>query len=297
MVEITIEALTKEYTNKLAVDHIDMRIKKGDFVAFLGPNGAGKSTTVGMLTGLITPSSGSIRFGKLKPGTVAYHNKLGVVFQNSVLDNQLTVQQNLKVRAQMYERTSQDVLQQVITELGLNNFLKQKYGTLSGGQRRRVDIARALLHQPEILILDEPSTGLDIQTRNVIWDTLKKLQKTMQLTIFLTTHYLEETENADYVYVIDKGRIIAADSLDRLKQTYAQYHLTLTPKDLQKLRVQLNKLGIAPSENKGKLQLIVSDSAQCLTILQRYRNLITDFECRQSDMNDIFVHLTGKEMR
>lgn len=295
--ELIIEELTKSYANKLAVDHINMRINQGSFIAFLGPNGAGKSTTVGMLTGLIIPTSGSIHLGGLTPGTAAYRNKLGVVFQNSVLDDRLTVQQNLKIRMQMYNRISPDYFQLLITEFGVNRFLKQKYGTLSGGQRRRVDIVRSLLHQPEILILDEPSTGLDIQTRNVIWNTLKKLQKKMQLTIILTTHYLEETENADYVYIIDNGRIIASNSIEQLKQTYAKYHLTLISNDFDQLLQQLNNAGLKPKKEHEKVQLLVDSSTQCIAILNHYQRSITSFECRQSDMNDIFVHLTGKEIR
>lgn len=179
-------SLTKRYGKKLALNNIDIKIDKGQLVAYLETNGAGKSTTINILTGLLKQTSGTI--------TYAPNLKIGVVFQDSVLDDNLTVKDNLYLRAGMYKKYSKEWLNQLIELIRIKNFLNQKYGTLSGGQRRRVDIARALIDRPNLLFLDEPTTGLDLQTRLVIWHLLQKLQKEQGLTIFLTTHYLEEAE-------------------------------------------------------------------------------------------------------
>ena len=175
--------LTKRYGNHMAVDDIQLEFEKGSFNAILGPNGAGKSTTISMLNGLKKPTQGQIRY--------APNTKIGVVFQASVLDEMLTVRENLTIRAQQYKKIAASRVDDLIHQLGLTAFQKQLYGTLSGGQKRRVDIARALLSRPDILFLDEPTTGLDIQTRKSIWDLLYRLQKDEGMTIILTTHYLD----------------------------------------------------------------------------------------------------------
>ena len=202
--------LTKKYGKKLALNKVNLQVDRGQLVAYLGTNGAGKSTTINILTGLLTPTSGTI--------TYAPNLKIGIVFQNSVLDNVLTLKDNLYLRAQMYHNVSREWLETLIELIGLRNFLNQKYGTLSGGQRRRVDIARALIDHPDILFLDEPTTGLDLQTRIVIWNLLQKLQKEQGLTIFLTTHYLEEAENADQMYILEKGNVLANGSASEIKE-------------------------------------------------------------------------------
>lgn len=168
--------LTKKYGKKLVLNAVNLKIDKGQFVAYLGTNGAGKTTTINLLTGLLKPTSGAI--------TYADSRRIGIVFQNSVLDNNLTVKDNLYLRARMYKDYSNEWLNQLIDLIGIRKYLKQKYGTLSGGQRRRVDIARALINKPNLLFLDEPTTGLDLQTRLVIWTLLQKIQKEQGLTIF-----------------------------------------------------------------------------------------------------------------
>ena len=183
--------LTKRYGNHMAVDDIQLEFEKGSFNAILGPNGAGKSTTISMLIGLKKPTQGQIRY--------APNTKIGVVFQASVLDEMLTVRENLTIRAQQYKEIAASRVDDLIHQLGLTAFQKQLYGTLSGGQKRRVDIARALLSRPDILFLDEPTTGLDIQTRKSIWDLLYRLQKDEGMTIILTTHYLDEADEADQI--------------------------------------------------------------------------------------------------
>ena len=219
--------LTKKFGDKVVVNCVNLHVKKGQFIAFLGPNGAGKSTTVEMLIGLLTPTIGEIRLEGIKVNCEKFRNKIGVVFQESVLDRDLTVMENLKTRSNLYQNFDSEYFNQIIIKLELESILKQQYGVLSGGQRRRVDIARALIHQPELLFLDEPSTGLDIQTRNKIWQVLNEIRETKQLTIILTTHYLEEVEYADYVYVLDHGEIIAENTLDNLKKEYAHDQLII----------------------------------------------------------------------
>ena len=222
--------LTKRYGNHMAVDDIQLEFEKGSFNAILGPNGAGKSTTISMLIGLKNPTQGQIRY--------APNTKIGVVFQASVLDEMLTVRENLTIRAQQYKEIAASRVDDVIHQLGLTAFQKQLYGTLSGGQKRRVDIARALLSRPDILFLDEPTTGLDIQTRKSIWDLLYRLQKDEGMTIILTTHYLDEADEADQIYIVDHGKVIAQGSATAIKSQYASNILKIRfkeMKDLEKL--------------------------------------------------------------
>ncbi len=212
---IETQELTKKFGDKIAVNKADIQIRRGQLVAYLGTNGAGKSTTINMLTGLLKPTSGII--------SKASNLKIGVVFQNSVLDNALTVKDNLYLRAQMYRNYSPDWLEHLIALMDIKEFSNQKFGTLSGGQKRRVDIARALICKPDLLFLDEPTTGLDIQTRIVIWNLLTKLQQQQNLTIFLTTHYLEEAENADQMYILENGQILASGSAAKIKTPVEEF--------------------------------------------------------------------------
>lgn len=297
MADLVIKDLTKVFHKKVAVNHINMTIPAGQFVAFLGPNGSGKSTTVGMLTGLTQPTSGTIRLGSEDPEKATYQKRFGVVFQDGVLDARLTVAQNLKTRQAMYQTTSTDWFNKLRQNFELQSIWKQKYGSLSGGQRRRVDIARALIHKPEILILDEPSTGLDIQTRTAIWQAIDNLRRETQMTVILTTHYLEETENADFVFVIDRGQIIAADSVKTLKQKYAQYELTLISNDQTQLMKNLNLEGLQFYVDQQQLKMNLANTQQVIRLIAKYRSLISDFECKKGDMNTIFLILTGREIR
>lgn len=207
------KGLTKNYGDHTAVKNINLEFKKGSFNAILGPNGAGKSTTISMLIGLKRATNGQIIY--------APNTRIGVVFQASVLDEKLTVKENLAIRAQQYKGIKGGRVEDLINQLGLTAFQKQLYGTLSGGQKRRVDIARALLSNPDILFLDEPTTGLDIQTRKSIWDLLYRLQRDEGMTIILTTHYLDEADEADQLYIIDHGKVIAQGSAAEIKSEYA----------------------------------------------------------------------------
>lgn len=274
--------LTKKYGKKLALNKVDLKIDRGQLVAYLGTNGAGKSTTINILTGLLKPTSEIIKY--------APNLKIGVVFQDSVLDDNLTVKDNLYLRAKMYKTFSKDWLKQLIELIGIKKFLNQKYGTLSGGQRRRVDIARALIDHPDLLFLDEPTTGLDLQTRLVIWNLLQKLQKEQGLTIFLTTHYLEEAENADQMYILENGNILARGSASQIKAKYAPTKLIVTMKD--------NKPPLHSKTLKdNNCELDALDSSQALDFLTKNKNQIEDFEYQKGSINDAFIKITGKELQ
>ena len=281
---IETQELTKKFGDKIAVNKADIQIKRGQLVAYLGTNGAGKSTTINMLTGLLKPTSGII--------SKASNLKIGVVFQNSVLDNVLTVKDNLYLRAQMYRNYSPDWLEHLIALIDIKEFLNQKFGTLSGGQKRRVDIARALICKPNLLFLDEPTTGLDIQTRIVIWNLLTKLQQQQNLTIFLTTHYLEEAENADQMYILENGQILASGSAAEIKTEFAPNKLILTVNDTEIL--QAKQKVIQFSHNQVEIDSLSPQEA--IGILKTNQENITDFSYRKGTINDAFLQITGKEI-
>lgn len=284
---LTTKKLTKAYGHHVVVNGLDLAIERGSFTAILGPNGAGKSTTMGMLTGNLIPTSGTITYA---PGT-----KVGIVFQTSVLDANLSVYENLAIRAKLYQYVEPDKIEQLIEQLGLTAFTKQRYQTLSGGQKRRVDIARALLNEPDILYLDEPTTGLDIQTRNAIWALLHDLQMQHQLTIVLTTHYLDEADSADSVFVVDHGHVIAHGNAASIKAAYAPDHLRITPANPEQLYARLRP-GTFKVEN-GDFIFELKTAQAALKILTDNKVLIQNFQFHPGTMDDAFIALTGKEVR
>ncbi|KRM95159.1 ABC-type multidrug transport system, ATPase component [Liquorilactobacillus aquaticus DSM 21051] len=287
--------LTKVYKDTIAVDHINLNIKAGDLVAFLGPNGAGKSTTIKMLTTILKPDAGTIRINNLSNPNKIREN-IGIVFQESVLDDELTVKENLVSRAQMYPHLSAERVEKVIASVRAQSFADKLYGALSGGQKRRIDIARALLNDPRILFLDEPTTGLDIQTRSLIWELLAQMQHQEKMTIFLTTHYLEEAEQADDVYIIDHGRIVAEGTAAELKEKYTNNVLLITAGDLNAIQKDLPHNIDCRQTAKGLL-INVASAHQGIRLLNNYIEKITLFEFRQGSMDDVFIKLTGREIR
>lgn len=275
--------LIKTFGDKTVIEHLNLEVEEGKLLAYIGTNGAGKSTTMKMLTGLLKPTSGEIE--------LAADLKIGMVFQESVLDEELTVLDNLKSRQAFYRKQDKAWLEKLIQLTGLDAFLNQTYGTLSGGQRRRVDIVRALLNKPNLLFLDEPTTGLDIQTRRAIWEILHRLQREENLTIFLTTHYLEEAENADMAYIIDHGKVLAKGSAKELKETYSKPYLLVETSDVAAFSdLDCKRLG------DGRLKIIVEDSAKALAILSDKRTVINDFDYVKANINDVFLNITGREM-
>ena len=281
--------ISKRYGNHLVVDHIHLQFEKGTFNAILGPNGAGKSTTISMLIGLKQPTQGEIIY---EPGT-----KIGVVFQTSVLDEMLTVRENLTIRARQYKGLKPNRVSDLIDRLGLSAFQKQKYGTLSGGQKRRVDIARALLHGPDLLFLDEPTTGLDIQTRKSIWDLLYQLQREEGMTVVLTTHYLDEADEADQIYIVDHGKVIAQGSALDIKSQYATNILKIRFKERQQIE-SLKSSGMSV-EQQSQLEYVLRPESEreAIDYLVQVRDKLAHFEFRPGTMDDAFIALTGREVR
>ena len=282
------KGITKNYGDHTAVKDINLEFKKGSFNAILGPNGAGKSTTISMLIGLKRATNGQIIY--------APNTRIGVVFQASVLDEKLTVKENLAIRAQQYKGIKGGRVEDLINQLGLTAFQKQLYGTLSGGQRRRVDIARALLSNPDILFLDEPTTGLDIQTRKSIWDLLYRLQRDEGMTIILTTHYLDEADEADQLYIIDHGKVIAQGSATEIKSEYASNLLKICFKDKQ-VEKFLPKNMPVEKENEFEYSLYPKSQLEAIDYLTQVRERIASFEFRPGTMDDAFIALTGREVR
>ena len=282
------KGLTKKYGDHIAVRNINLEFKKGSFNAILGPNGAGKSTTISMLIGLKRATNGQIIY--------APNTRIGVVFQAGVLDGKLTVKENLTIRAQQYKGIKGGRVEDLINQLGLTAFQKQLYGTLSGGQKRRVDIARALLSNPDILFLDEPTTGLDIQTRKSIWDLLYRLQRDEGMTIILTTHYLDEADEADQLYIIDHGKVIAQGSATEIKSEYASNLLKICFKDKQ-VEKFLPKNMPVEKENEFEYSLYPKSQLEAIDYLTQVREKIASFEFRPGTMDDAFIALTGREVR
>ena len=275
--------LIKTFGDKTVIDHLNLEVEEGKLLAYIGTNGAGKSITMKMLTGLLKPTSGEIE--------LAADLKIGRVFQVSVLDEELSVLDNLKSRQALYRKQDKAWLEKLIRLTGLQDFLNQTYGTLSGGQRRRVDIIRALLNKPNLLFLDEPTTGLDIQTRRAIWEILRRLQREENLTIFLTTHYLEEAENADMTYIIDHGKVLAKGSAKELKERYSKPYLLIETDNI----TAFSDIDYKLLEN-GQLKMFVDDSANALAILSDKRDVISDFDYMKANINDVFLSITGREM-
>ncbi len=275
--------LIKTFGDKTVIDHLNLEVEEGKLIAYIGTNGAGKSITMKMLTGLLKPTSGEIE--------LAADLKIGMVFQESVLDEELSVLDNLKSRQALYRKQDKAWLEKLIRLTGLQDFLNQTYGTLSGGQRRRVDIIRALLNKPNLLFLDEPTTGLDIQTRRAIWEILRRLQREENLTIFLTTHYLEEAENADMTYIIDHGKVLAKGSAEELKERYSKPYLLIETDNI----TAFSDIDYKLLEN-GQLKMFVDDSANALAILSDKRDVISDFDYMKANINDVFLSITGREM-
>ncbi|GAA5349366.1 ABC transporter ATP-binding protein [Streptococcus uberis] len=275
------EGLSKDYGTKRVLDQLDIDIQKGSLVAYLGTNGAGKTTTIKILTGLLKPSSGSV--------VRASDLKIGMVFQQSILDADLTVGENLNNRLKMYRHSDREWLQKIMRLTGIESLLKERYKSLSGGQKRRVDIARALIHKPQLLFLDEPTTGLDIQSRQSIWKLFRQLQEQEGLTIFLTTHYLEEAENADMVYIIDQGKLLAKGSSQDLIHHYAKNRLEVTV-----MKSEESSPGSQPIEESLEFENV--SPQQVIAILKQYELQLKDFDYQKGSLNDAFLAITGKEM-
>lgn len=295
---IKVENLRKKYKDREAVKGISFSVAEGELFAFLGENGAGKSTTIGMLSTTLEKTSGEARiFGHaLGKEDAAIREHIGIVFQGSVLDRKLTVEENLMTRGSFYGYTKKEVrtrLQKFWEVFELNDIWKQRYEKLSGGQRRRVDVIRALLHEPKLLFLDEPTTGLDPMSRKLVWDYVNFLRKEEGLTIFLTTHYMEEASNADHVVVLDEGRIIAEDTPARLKERYANSKLLWYQEKNSEADALLRDVESEYESDHYRITLTGNPAE----FLYQNRFVIKDYEVLKGTMDDVFMTLTGKELQ
>lgn len=297
---LQIEHLVKQYRKAKvrAVNDISFSVEAGEFFCLLGINGAGKSTTINMVCTLLSKTSGDVRLAGYTLGKQDHEirKSIGVVFQGNVLDNVLTVKENILLRSTFYGLSQHDAkkrLKMLAAQLSMKSFLGRPYGSLSGGQRRKCDIVRALMGSPKILFLDEPTTGLDPQSRIELWETIHQLREDHQMTVFLTTHYMEETEQADRVAIVDQGNLLCLDTPQRLKSTHAT--------DLLKLVVQHGSEqqleALLPSFTKKVDTYLVKieDPAAAIALLVKAEPFIHSFEMQKGNMDHVFVNVVGRE--
>lgn len=294
---IEINHLNKSFQTVKAVNDLSFRVKSGELFAFLGVNGAGKSTTISMICGQLTADGGDIRVNGWDVNTSGHQIKkmTGVVFQDSVLDKPLTARENLKSRAALYGITGKqfaDRLSELITLFELQEFIDRPVGKLSGGQRRRVDIARALIHRPKLLILDEPTTGLDPQTRKMIWNIVETLRAQEGLTVLLTTHYMEEAASADYIVIIDHGCIAAEGTPYELKNQYVKDYLSIYGVSKE----EVESLGMAYETIRDGYRIAIETPLAATGLIVKHASVFRDYEIVKGGMDDVFIAVTGKKL-
>ena len=294
---IQINRLSKSFKDVKAVQDLSFFVKEGELFAFLGVNGAGKSTTISIMCGQLERDTGTVEIAgeNIDRSMDQIKRELGVVFQNSVLDKALSVQDNLRNRAALYGITGEEFkhrLEELVQLLDFKDLLKHTVGKLSGGQRRRIDIARALLHKPKILILDEPTTGLDPQTRKNVWDVVAKLRAEENITVFLTTHYMEEAADADYVVILDSGKVAAEGTPLQLKNTYTGDFITLygaTEEQIKLLQMPYETL-------RDAYRVAVPNTASATALIVKHPEIFKDYEITKGKMDDVFLAVTGKKL-
>ena len=295
---IDVQHVSKRYEQIEAVKGISFHVEKGSLFAFLGANGAGKSTTTSMLTTLDEPTSGVIKINGVEVNSVkAIHDVrklIGIVYQKSILDDALTVYENIRYRAMLYDldkKTFEQNYSFVKEKLQLADIEHHKYGKLSGGQRRRVDIARALIHRPVIIFLDEPTTGLDPHTRQFVWETIDNLRKEVGMTIFLTTHYMEEATVADKIVIIKAGEIIAQGTPQQLKASFAKDIVRLFAKEEQAMKQILQRLPNIHQKNTLMAEMHIDDTFEALQIIESVQDYLHSFEVIKGSLDDVFIQL------
>lgn len=298
---IQVNHLKKYYKDIKAVDDINFKVEKGELFGFLGVNGAGKSTTINMLCTLLTPTEGEVYIGGYKLGkdNEAIRRLIGIVYQENSLDDMLTVRENLMIRGRLYESDGKKLRAQFneVTELlGLESILNRRFKRLSGGQKRRCEIARALMHKPEVLFLDEPTTGLDPATRKDVWECIARLREEMQMTVFLTTHYMEEAATASHIGIMDSGKLKEYGTPFSLKESFASDRLKLVPKDKEKVITLLKKKALDFNVEDEVLSVKLNTTLAALSILSDLEESISGFEVIQGSMDDVFLSVTGKAL-
>ena len=289
---IEIKNLTKSFGEVKAVNGISLKVKKGELFAFLGVNGAGKSTTIDIMCGLLARDGGKVVIDgvDIDDDMKAVSSKIGVVFQNSVLDGVLTVRENLTYRAALYGiygTQAKEKIAALAEELEFTDFLDRRLSRLSGA-----DVARALINDPSVLILDEPTTGLDPQTRKTMWKVIGQMRQRNDMTVFLTTHYMEEAADADYVVILDSGKVVAKGTPLQLKNSYAGDYITLygvSEDDVKKLGKEYVGL-------RDAYRVRVNDTKQATELILAYPSLFADYEVEKGKMDDVFLAVTGKKL-
>ncbi len=297
---IEIKNLKKYFGEAKAVDDISFSVEEGDLFAFLGLNGAGKSTTINILVGVLNRDSGECMVNGFSVDDISkILPSIGIVFQSLVLDKKLSVYDNLRYRAMLYgmsKKEFEENLEYFINRLDLKPLLKKQLDKLSGGQKRKVDIVRALLHKPKILILDEPTTGLDPKTRKLVWDMINEFRKNTNLTVLLTTHYMEEASLADNIVIIDSGKIVAEGSPLTLKNKYANDYIKAYKYDKAILEI-LEKDKIPYKKDKKCLEIKFKNTDEAKNFLVKHSALFKDIEILKGSMDDVFLSVTGKELK
>lgn len=299
---IEVKNFTKNFGDFTAVDNISFEVEQGSIFAFLGPNGAGKSTTINALCTILDKTSGEMFINgydvsKQKDNV---RNDIGIVFQESTLDDKLTIEENLRLHCDFYRVPKNEVAERinfVLNLVDLEDRRKTPVKSLSGGMKRRAEIARGLVHYPKVLFLDEPTTGLDPQTRSNVWEYIYRLQKEKNITIFLTTHYMEEAEICQKVAIIDKGKIVAHDTPYNLKKQYTSTVMKIETDDIEALTKYLSAKNLKHKMSDNLAITYVNNPEQILQILSDNKQIINDLEINKGSLNDVFLAITGKEIR
>ena len=298
---IKIEGLKKTFKDVVAVDDISFNVRQGELFAFLGVNGAGKSTTINIISGILKKDAGTVTVcgHDLDREADKIKSEIGIVFQNSVLDKKMTGYDNLKSRANLYGIYGKQFkarLAEISELLDLKDILKRPIIKLSGGQKRRLDIARALFHNPKLLILDEPTTGLDPKTRITVWNVIDRLRKEGGLTVFLTTHYMEEAAGADYVVILDAGKKVAEGTPHDLKNKYANDFIRFYSR-LDQVEKIFTDLGASVRRERDFIEAAVKTTAEVAGLIKKYPDLFEDFEVLKGNMDNVFLKVTGKDLK
>ena len=299
---IKVKDFTKKYGDFTAVDDISFEVEEGTIFAFLGPNGAGKSTTINTLCTIFEKTSGTLMIDGEDVSTQKseVRSSIGVVFQDSTLDAKMTIEENLRMHCIFYHIPKQEIeerIQFVLTLVDLLAERKKIVSALSGGMKRRVEIARGLIHYPKVLFLDEPTTGLDPQTRTHIWSYIRKLQKERNITIFLTTHYMEEAEICNKVAIMDGGKIVAHDTPYALKKEFTKDKAFITTKDGEKLEEILEHFQLSYVKKEGYYKVDAENTDLLLQAISQHKEHIVDIEIKKGTFNDVFLEITGKKIR
>lgn len=295
---IEVNNLVKRFGDCTAVDNISFNVEKGSLFGFLGINGAGKSTTISILCTLSKMTSGSVKVCGYDIGKddSLIRSRIGVVFQDNSLDDKLTVKQNLILRGSLYENNKKvlrENINNICDDLKINNLLNNKYKDLSGGQKRICDVARALIHKPEILFLDEPTTGLDPKTRRILWESIEKIRKQNDMTIFLTTHYMEEAAKADNIAVMDKGRIVAEGTPFKLKEKYSKDKLKIECINKKAAEEIIRRFDLKYYDYENRINVEIPNTMFGINILKELKENINSFEVVQGTIEDAFLNITG----